>query len=234
MATINLECDNEIDLNKKESIINKQESVLSEILNTAINWSIDAGLRYILPDSIENEVIKIKNDFINGNAAQKIIDNIKNIFNFGKENNNKEILNINELKDILKSPETLKVLTNTVDSLLNKSIQKEGVKITQEDSKKIISENIENKLNDEIENQIKSFKKIEEYKSEWYKNYEDKDLEKMNKTLKKIKKEFKNILPIENTIKEIRKIENLNELIKSKGGDFNITEEEKELANRLI
>ena len=234
MATINLECDNEIDLNKKESIINKQESVLSEILNTAINWSVDAGLRYILPDSIENEVIKIKNDFINGNAAQKIIDNIKNIFNFGKENNNKEILNINELKDILKSPETLKVLTNTVDSLLNKSIQKEGVKITQEDSKKIISENIENKLNDEIENQIKSFKKIEEYKSEWYKNYEDKDLEKMNKTLKKIKKEFKNILPIENTIKEIRKIENLNELIKSKGGDFNITEEEKELANRLI
>ena len=234
MATINLECDNEIDLNKKESIINKQESVLSEILNTAINWSIDAGLRYILPDSIENEVIKIKNDFINGNAAQKIIDNIKNIFNFGKENNNKEILNINELKDILKSPETLKVLTNTVDSLLNKSIQKEGVKITQEDSKKIISENIENKLNEEIENQIKSFKKIEEYKSEWYKNYEDKDLEKMNKTLKKIKKEFKNILPIENTIKEIRKIENLNELIKSKGGDFNITEEEKELANRLI
>ena len=234
MATINLECDNEIDLNKKESIINKQESVLSEILNTTINWSIDAGLRYILPDSIENEVIKIKNDFINGNAAQKIIDNIKNIFNFGKENNNKEILNINELKDILKSPETLKVLTNTVDSLLNKSIQKEGVKITQEDSKKIISENIENKLNDEIENQIKSFKKIEEYKSEWYKNYEDKDLEKMNKTLKKIKKEFKNILPIENTIKEIRKIENLNELIKSKGGDFNITEEEKELANRLI
>ena len=234
MATINLECDNEIDLNKKESIINKQESVLSEILNTAINWSVDAGLRYILPDSIENEVIKIKNDFINGNAAQKIIDNIKNIFNFGKENNNKEILNINELKDILKSPETLKVLTNTVDSLLNKSIQKEGVKITQEDSKKIISENIENKLNDEIENQIKSFKKIEEYKSEWYKNYADKDLEKMNKTLKKIKKEFKNILPIENTIKEIRKIENLNELIKSKGGDFNITEEEKELANRLI
>ena len=234
MATINLECDNEIDLNKKESIINKQESVLSEILNTAINWSVDAGLRYILPDSIENEVIKIKNDFINGNAAQKIIDNIKNIFNFGKENNNKEILNINELKDILKSPETLKVLTNTVDSLLNKSIQKEGVKITQEDSKKIISENIENTLNDEIENQIKSFKKIEEYKSEWYKNYEDKDLEKMNKTLKKIKKEFKNILPIENTIKEIRKIENLNELIKSKGGDFNITEEEKELANRLI
>ena len=56
----------------------------------------------------------------------------------------------------------------------------------------------------------------------------------MNKVFNNIKKEIKNIIPLENTIKEIRKIENLNELIKKRGGDFNITKEEMELANKLI
>lgn len=236
MSDINLGYNNkEIDFNKKENIINKQDNALSGILNNVINWSIDAGLRYILPDSIENEVIKIKNDFINGNTAQKIIDNIKEVINFNKENKiQKEILNINEIKDFLKNPNTLKFLANTVDEILIKNFQEKDIKIEKNNTKKIITENIENKLNDEIESQIKSFNKIENYKNEWYKNYENKDLEKMNKTLKKINKEFKKIIPIENTIKEIRKIENLNELINSKGGDFNVTKEERELANRLI
>lgn len=56
----------------------------------------------------------------------------------------------------------------------------------------------------------------------------------MNKVYKNIKKELKNIIPLENVIKETKKIENLNELIKSKGGDFDITKEELELANKLL
>ena len=56
----------------------------------------------------------------------------------------------------------------------------------------------------------------------------------MDKIFKKIKNEIKKGIPLENTIKEIRKIENLNELIKSKGGDFNLTKEEQELVNRLV
>ena len=56
----------------------------------------------------------------------------------------------------------------------------------------------------------------------------------MNKIYKNIKKELKNIIPLENVIKDTKKIANLNELIKSKGGDFNITKEELELANKLL
>ena len=230
MPDINLTTNNEIETNKKNDIVNMQDNALSQILNNVINWSIDAGLRYILPDSIENEVIKIKNDFINGNTAQKIIDNIKGLINSGREkSNNNEILNFDNIKSFFKNPNTISVLTNTVTSLLSENnIDKE------KSSEKIIYENIESNLDKELVNQIKSLNKIDTYKDEWYKKYEEKDLKEMNKIFKSIKKEFKNIIPLENTIKEIRKIENLNELIKSKGGDFNITKEEKELVNRLV
>lgn len=230
MPDINLATNNEIEINNKNDIVNMQDNVLSQILHNAINWSIDAGLRYILPDSIENEVIKIKNDFINGNTAQKIIDNIKGLINSGREkSNNNEILNFDNIKSFFKNPNTISVLTNTVTSLLSENnIDKE------KNSEKIIYENIESNLDKELVNQIKSLNKIDSYKDEWYKKYEEKDLKEMNKIFKSIKKEFKNIIPFENTIKEIRKIENLNELIKSKGGDFNITKEEKELVNRLV
>ena len=93
---------------------------------------------------------------------------------------------------------------------------------------------MEANIDNEIKKQIDSINKIENYKEQWYKNFNEQNFNDMNKVFNKIKKEIKNIIPLENTIKEIRKIENLNELIKKRGGDFNITKEEMELANKLI
>ena len=50
----------------------------------------------------------------------------------------------------------------------------------------------------------------------------------------KIEKEIKNLIPIEKTINEIRTIENLHNLIKNNGKNFNLTNQEIELANKLI
>ena len=40
-------------------------------------------------------------------------------------------------------------------------------------------------------------------------------------------------MPLENTIKEARIIENLHTLIKNNNQDFNLTDEQRELANLL-
>ena len=234
MEAINIEnVNNELSIENKDDILSKQNNALSEILNNVINWSIDAGLKYILPDSIENDVIKIKNDLLNGNAAQKIIDTIGSVINLGKEklnNEKKEIMNIDDIERILKNPKIIKVLANTVDEILkNKSIKSEIL-----NTEEINLKNVENKLNKEFENQINAINRIEKYKNEWYKNYDNKNFEKMYNVFKNIKKELKNIIPLENMIKEFRKIENLNQLVKSKGGDFDITKDELELANKLV
>ena len=49
-----------------------------------------------------------------------------------------------------------------------------------------------------------------------------------------IQRNIKALFPIETTIKEARKIENLYKIIERKGGDFNLSEEEINLAKRLV
>ena len=50
----------------------------------------------------------------------------------------------------------------------------------------------------------------------------------------KIKDKLKQTLPLEETLKQARQIENLHLIIKNNGQDFNLTEEQKKLAEILI
>ena len=49
----------------------------------------------------------------------------------------------------------------------------------------------------------------------------------------KINKEINNLAPIEKMINEARTIQNLHNLIKNNGQDFNLTKEQIELAKKL-
>lgn len=213
-----------------------QNNIISDILQNVINWSIDAGIKYILPDSIENQVIKIKNNILNENVQNKIKQTIDNIIDTGKQKldiGKKEFNNVEQVEKILKSPDTIKMLSEIVEGILNNK-ELNNVKGEEIKDKNYVSKDIENNLEKEIKKQIDSINKVKEYTKDWNKYYDNKDFESMNKTYTKMKKELKNIIPLENIIKETKRIENLNELIKSKGGDFNITKEEMELANKLI
>ena len=56
----------------------------------------------------------------------------------------------------------------------------------------------------------------------------------MEREYKKINEALKNILPMKNTILEAEKIKNLHQLVRNKGGNFNITNEELELSKKLV
>ena len=55
----------------------------------------------------------------------------------------------------------------------------------------------------------------------------------MEEVFEKIEKNLQEVLPIENIIKEARTIENLHNLIKNNGQNFDLSDEEIELANML-
>ena len=55
----------------------------------------------------------------------------------------------------------------------------------------------------------------------------------MEKEYKKIEKEINNLAPIEKMLNEARTIENLHNLIKNNGQDFNLTQDQIELAEKL-
>ena len=73
----------------------------------------------------------------------------------------------------------------------------------------------------------------EKYINNWKEYFNNKDFDGMQKEYNKIEKQIDNLIPIEKTINDVRTIENLHNLIKNNGQDFNLTQEQLELAEKL-
>ena len=95
-----------------------------------------------------------------------------------------------------------------------------------------------NTVNNNIENnllsQMESVEKIDKYISNWNGYYENKDFNSMEKEYNKMEKELDKVIPLENVIKKARQVENIHNLIKNNGNNFNLSKEELELANKLV
>ena len=55
----------------------------------------------------------------------------------------------------------------------------------------------------------------------------------MEREYKKLKKQMDTIMALDSTISEAKKIENIHNLLKNKGTDYELSEEEKQLINIL-
>ena len=75
---------------------------------------------------------------------------------------------------------------------------------------------------------------IEKYMNNWKKSFNSKDFESMEQEFDKIETILKNLAPLEKTINQARVIENLHNLIKNNGQDFNLNQEQIKLAEKLI
>lgn len=226
-----IELENKRNENKLINTVAKQNDNLNYILQNIINWSIDKGIKYLFPNLIGDKIVKIKNSILNSNTQEKITSGIQNIINMENKKSsisNKENNDIQKIEEILNDPRTIEMLTEIVEKILNNM---DNVKIKD---KSIVLKDIHKNLSKDITEQINSINNINNYSKDWYNFFEKENFNSMNKSFNKIKNELKNIAPIEEIIIKTKKIENLHELVKSKGGDFNITKEEMELANKLI
>lgn len=95
-----------------------------------------------------------------------------------------------------------------------------------------------NAVNSSIENnltsQIESIDKIDKYISNWSTYYNNQDFNNMEKEYKKMEKEIQSVLPLENVLSKARQVENLHELIKNNGKNFELSPEALELASKLV
>ena len=82
--------------------------------------------------------------------------------------------------------------------------------------------------------QVDGVEKMGKYINNWNSYLEQKDVVGMKREYGKIVKKLNNLMPLESTLKEARIIENIQTLIKNKGGTLdNITEEELKLAQTI-
>ena len=230
----NLEIENTV-INEKE-----QKSFLETTLGKTINTAVDIGIRAILPDFIEDQIINIKNNLLNNGLKEGITKTIDDAIDLGKSalgivTGNFE--NVNQMQVAVKTGGIIdgvsSLLDTVVDKVKNKGLIDYNTANTIKQGKNIILNNVESNIENTFANQLKAVEYTNKYINNWKEYYNNQDFEGMQKEYKKIQKEMKDLAPIEKTISEAKTVENLHNLIKNNGKNFNLTPEELELAEKL-
>ena len=231
---------NSIELNNNLEIEKEQKKFLETTLGKTINTGIDIGIRAILPDYIEEQIIDLKDNLIKYGLKEGIKKSIDDAINIGKSaigivSGNFE--NIAQMQEAIKNGGIIDNVSSLLDSVINK-VQSNGlinstVARTIKQGKNSILNNVEKNIENTFNNQIKALNYTEKYINNWKNYFENKDFSGMEKEYKKIKTEINYLAPIEKMINKARTIENLHMLIKNNGQDFNLTKEQIELAEKL-
>ena len=218
----------------------EQSNFLDTVLGQAIDNGIDIGIRYLLPDYLEDKIIELKDNMIKYGLQEGFSQTIKSTIDTGKSiigifTGNFE--NVNQINEAIKKGGVIDSVSNILDEVLDKLKSSGKVNGTMVDiiknGKETILNNVEKNIENTMTKQNITFEKLQENINNWKDFYNSKDFKGMEKEYKKIKAEIKELIPFENTINSARTIENLHLLIKNNGQDFNITSEEIELAEKL-
>ena len=233
-----MEIQNEISNNL--NLEKEQNNFFDSTIGKVINNAIDIGLRYVLPDLIEEEVIEVKDSLIKNGLKEGIktaVDNITNIgiSAMGIVTGNFE--NISQVKKAVEQGGVIDTVSDVIDFATNKAksagLINSTVSSLIKSGKNSILNNVSSSIEKELVNQEKNIEKLETYSENWKEYYNNKDFEGMEKEYNKIQEKLKETMPVEETIKNARTIETLHNLIKNNGQNFNLSSEELELAKKL-
>lgn len=222
-----------------DNIEEAQAKFVQSDLYGIFNSALDLGIRYALPEIAEDAVIDIKDSLMeNGlrEGAKQIWNNIKE---FGKSALGLltgKFESVEQIQMATKSGGVLDIVSGLFDFALDKSVDNGGIskstRQSMKSTKNSIVKSVKNQISENIDKQIGYVEKINEYNGKWQDCFDNKDLDGMKKANKNIQKYLNKTIPLENVLKDARKIEIMQNLVESTGS-FDITEEEKELAGAL-
>lgn len=240
MENIGIEIKNNLE-KIDNKIIENQNEFLESYIGKAINSAIDIGLKAALPDLIENQIIDIKNTIVEQGFSEGFKNVIDKSLEFGKSTLGivtGEFENISQIQLAIKKGGILDNVSKLLDLSINlaksKNLITSDIANLVKKGKNSIISSISDKIEESLTNQLKAVEKIEKYCENWNVSYGNQDFSEMEKAYKNIKINLEKIVPLENIINSARKIENIHNLIKNNGNNFNITEEEILLAQRLV
>lgn len=233
---------NELELNINNKLNNEieQKNFLETTIGKTINTGIDIGIRAILPDYVENQIIDLKDNLIKYGLKDGIKKSIDDAINLGKSaigivTGNFD--NISQAQQAIKTGGLIDnvsdLLDDVIDRVKSKGLINPTVAKTIKQGKNTILSNVEKNIEESFNNQVKTLSYTEKYINNWKEYFNKQDFEGMEKEYKKIEKQVNDLIPIEKTINDVRTIENLHNLIKNNGQNFNLTKQELELAERL-
>jgi len=237
----NLENTNNIELLVEQEVTaENQNNFLQTTLGKTINTAIDIGLRAILPDMIEEQVINIKDVLLNNGLKEGIDIAIKSGIEFGKSAIGivtGKFENLSQAHNAVKNGGIIDSISDTLDNVLESATKNDLISKTTSSlikkGKNAILDTISTKIEEKFMEDVHSLELVSKYISNWKNYYNLKDFDGMEKEYKKIKKQMDTIMALDKTISEAKQIENVHNLIKNKGIDYELSEEEKELIEIL-
>ena len=229
--------ENEIKLSNEITNTNEQ----TNFLETTINTAIDIGIRALLPDFIDEQIINIKDNLLNYGLKDGITKTIDDAIDIGKSaigifTGNFE--SVSQMQNAVKAGGLIDGLSSLLDTVVDKVNQKGiinyNIANTIKQGKDVILNSIENNIEEKFRDQNIEVENIEKYMNHWKESFNNKDFESMEQEYQKIETILNNLVPLEKTINQARIIENLHNLIKNNGQDFNLNQEQLALAEKLI
>lgn len=228
--------------NTKELIKTEDQiNFIETNLGRTINFGLDIGLRALLPDFIEQQIIDLKDTLLKEGFSEGIKKITSSAIDLGKSalgivTGNFE--NIAQVQTAVKNGGIIDSISTLVDKILNKTQKTGKLSFTMANTirrgKNVILDSISNKIEEEFTSQLDAAEKLQKYANNWKEYFNSHNFSGMQKEYTKIKEKLSILIPIESTLKQARTIENLHTLIKNNGQDFNLTQEQIELANLLV
>ncbi len=224
----------DLELNQQNSnleIEKEQKAFLESGIGKVINTAMDMGIRFLLPDFIENEVIEIKDTLVQEGFQEGIDKTIENAVDLGKSAIGivtGKFENISQVQAAVEKGGIIETLSNVIDTVLDKCSQNNllspNIVNVIKQGKNIILDNVSSNIENMMTEQIKSVETIQTLSNNWRSYYMQKNFDGMEKEMQKLEKEMKKIIPLENLIKGAREIQNMHQLIKNNGQVFELTE----------
>ena len=233
-----------MELEQNENLNIEQNNNKNDFLNSTlwktINNGIDIGLRYLLPDLVEDEIIDLKDNLINYGLKDGVKKSVDSVIETGKQaigifSGNFE--DIGQLQNTIKNGGVIDKISDILDTVIDKvedtgKISNDVSSILRNGKTSILS-NVERNIEETLNNQINGAQNVQNYIENWKEYFEQKNFDGMEKEYTKMENELKELVPIENTLKAARYVENIHNLIKNNGQNFELADEEIELASKL-
>ena len=237
-----LELNNNLSINenKNNNLKEEQNSFLKTAFGTAVNEAIDYGLKKLLPDFIEDQVIDIKDALLNNGIKDGINTAIDKVIDLGKSFIgifNGDFKKVSQVEIAVQKGGLIDEMSDLFDKALENIKERDYISAKLNNiikgGKDIVESRLDENIKSVLNEQNKIIKNIDKCIENWNTYKTEKDFEKMEKEYEKIKKQAENIIPLEETLQKLKELENLHNYIKNNNNNFNISDMELELARKL-
>lgn len=193
----------ENNLNNNLNLENKQNNFLQSTAWKIVDGALNTGIRSLLPNLIENQVIEIKDSLIQNGLKEGIQTAINSSINLGKSALGivtGKFESIEQMQNAVKSGGIIDSISNVVNYSINKLVDNGNISNsignTIKNGKNAILNNITQNIENEFKNQISNMEKLNKYTENWKNYFNNKDFSGMQREYEKIHTKIKEIVPI--------------------------------------